>query len=358
MMRLNILAQRLFFAVLLCGICSSAFAQVKIQTVDSESGLPVSYASVFDDATGKVLGITSSDGLLPPAAYSCGKVSVQHLSYEPATFSVSAIADGIVKLAPREAYQVKEISVGKEKHDYARIKFYVRQYSMINGKIASVGESLNYGYYNMKKKKLEKQLTISSRLLRDEAAFDGQKQMVKSLGELSRDLPGANVADVIKDFDKYDDGKKHYSYYKNKKYVTTFVRRDDKTQRMELVKDSMFVDRPFHLWLFGVSISDKYMSSTFSSVYGKPSLSTWLSSVGSLRVTHNKTQTYVDRYVAAYPLGIDYADKADYKAQRKEIEEKRKNGTCEAFVRPECFPPFNKYVAEAMTHMTEEKDSK
>lgn len=96
--------------------------------------------------------------------------------------------------------------------------------------------------------------------------------------------------------------------------------------------------------------------STFSSVYGKPSLSTWQSSVSSLRITHNKTQTYADRYVEMYPLGIDYADKADFKALRDELDEKRKNGTTEAFVRPEGFPPFNKYVTEAMEHMTEVKE--
>ena len=336
---------------LLC--CFGAVAQVKV--VDAESGLPVSYASVYDDATGKMLGITTSEGAVPAKANACATISVQHINYDPATVAVAGIKDNTLRLTPREAYQVKEVPVGKEKHDYARIKFYVRQYSMVNGKIASVGESLNYGYYNMKKKKLEKQLSISSKILRNEEVFKDQKWQIKSVGELANDLPGSDVSDVIKDFDKYDDGKKHYFYYKNQKYKTVFVRHDDKAQRMELVQDSGFVERPFNVWILGVSLSDCYRTSTFSSVYGKPSLSTWQSSVSSLRITHNKTQAYADRYAEMYPIGIDYADKADFKAQRNEIEEKKKNGTQEAFVRPEGFPPFNKYVTEAMEHMTEVK---
>ena len=57
---------------LLC--CFGAVAQVKV--VDAESGLPVSYASVYDDTTGKMLGITTSEGVAPAKANACATISV------------------------------------------------------------------------------------------------------------------------------------------------------------------------------------------------------------------------------------------------------------------------------------------
>ena len=59
----KVLFKSLLVAFFIWGNALLVSAQVKV--VDAESGNPVGYASVFDDATGKVLGITSSEGFLP-----------------------------------------------------------------------------------------------------------------------------------------------------------------------------------------------------------------------------------------------------------------------------------------------------
>ena len=337
-------------------LCSFGVA-AQIRAVDAESGLPVSYASVFDDATGKVIGITSSDGLLPSAAGSCSKISLQHINYEPAAMLVNAIADHTIKLTPREAYSVNEVTVNKDKSDYVRLKWYVRRYTMINGVVSAVGETLYYGYYDEESKKLKKDLQLSQKLLRNESVFEGQKKMVKGLG--SELLPFSNcvkVSSAITNFPKYKIGKRYHHYKGENKLYTSFFRRDDKAQRLECVCDSGYVDKPFNLWIFGLSISDVYRTVSFNSAYGKPGLSTLQNSTCSARLTHNKTKTAIDMYVEAYVLGVDYDTKAGLKALEKQLAAKRKSGTMEPFVRPTGFPPFNKNVAEAMTHMTEVKE--
>ena len=337
-------------------LCSFGVA-AQIRAVDAESGLPVSYASVFDDATGKVVGITSSDGLLPSAAGSCSKISLQHINYEPAAMLVNAIADHTIKLTPREAYSVNEVTVNKDKSDYVRLKWYVRRYTMVNGVVSAVGETLYYGYYDEDSKKLKKHIQLSQKLLRNKSVFEGQKKMVKGLG--GGLLPFSDcvkVSSAIKNFPKYKIGKRYHHYNGKKKLCTSFFRRDNKAQRLEFVCDSGYVDKPLNLWAFGLSVSDRYSTVSFNSVYGKPGLSTLQNATYSIRFTHNKTKTAIDMYVEAYVLGVDYDTKAGLKALEKQLAAKRKSGTKEPFVRPVGFPPFNKYVAEAMTHMTEVKE--
>ncbi len=335
---------------LLCSL--GVAAQVKV--VDTESGLPVSYASVFDDATGKVLGITTSEGLLPSAAGSCSKVSVQHINYEPATVTVNAIADHTIKLTPREAYPVNEVTVNKGKSDYVRLKLYVRHYSMINGVVSAVDEGLYYSYYDEDSKKQKKYLQLSQKQLCNKSVFEGQKKLVQLLAG-NGSFGSVKVASAIKEYPKYKNGKRISEYMGKKKVGTYFFRRDDKAQRLDFVCDSGFVDKPFNLWIFGLSISDIYSTTSFNSAYGKPSLSTFQNSTRSMRITHNKTKAAVDLYVDVYVLGVDYDTKAGFKALEKQLDAKRKSGTMEPFVRPSGIPPFNKYVAEAMTHMTEVK---
>lgn len=337
-------------------LCSfGVAAQVKV--VDAESGLPVSYASVFDDATGKVVGITSSDGLLPSAAGSCGKVSVQHINYEPATMSVSDIADHTIKLTPREAYSVNEITANKDKSDYVRLKWYVRRYTMVNGVVSAVDETIYYGYYDEDSKKLKKHLQLSQKCLCNESVFEGQKKMVRGLGRGV--LPFSEcvkVSSAIKAYPKHKIGKRYQHYSGKRKLFTSLFRRDDKAQRLEFVCDSGFVDKPLNIWILGLSASDRYSTMSFNSAYGKPGLSTLQNATYSIRFTHNKTKTAVDMYVEAYVLGVDYDTKAGFKALEKQLAAKRKSGTVEPFVRPAGLPPFNKYVAEAITHMTKEKE--
>ncbi len=341
--RLSLL--RMLFLAFLLGNSLCAAAQVKV--VDAESGTPVSYASVFDDATGKVLGITTSDGFLPAGATSCPTIAVQHINYAPVTLATSSIQGNTIKLSSREAYQVPEVAVAKAKHDYVRLKFYVREYTIVNGMVAETAESIGYGYFNAKSKKYDKGLCLSMKRMRNDAAFAGQKEFVKVFAECNTPSYGAKIMKQLDFYNKYNDGKKHTKYGKgHKKLATGFVRNDKKAKRINLVVDSAYVEKPYNFWLFGVTISDVYSSSTFNSTYGKPSLSTWLNAFSAHRITHKKSKTSVNTYRESFVLGVDFADKADYKALKQQLKEKRTK-----FVRPQGYPGFNKYVTNAMKHM-------
>ena len=327
---------------------NSLWAAAQVRVVDAGSGTPVSYASVFDDASGKVLGITTSEGFLPAGASSCPVIAVQHINYEPVTVSTGSIQGNTIKLSSREAYQMPEVPVAKAKHDYIRLKFYVRQYTVVNGMVAETSESVGYGYFNAKSKKYDKGLSLSQRRMRNEAAFKGQKQLVQAFAECGNPSYEEKILKKIKFYNKYNDGKRHVEYYEgHKKLATCFVKHDKNAKRIDLVIDSMFVEKPLNLWLFGITVSDVYSSSSFNSAYGKPSLSTWMNTISANRVTHKKSKTSVNTYCESYVLGVDFADKEDYKKLKQQLKEKKNK-----FVRPQGFPGFNKYVTNAMKSMT------
>ncbi len=346
----KVLFKSLLVAFFILGNALLASAQVKV--VDAESGNPVGYASVFDDATGKVLGITSSEGFLPSGAESCKTICVQHINYEPVTMALASVQDNTIKLTARENYQVKEVVIDKAKHDYVRLKVYSRQYTVLNGMIAEVAEGVGYGFFDAESKKYKEGQTLTMRHCRNEDAFKGQKMMMQVFAECNGLSFGGKVMNSINFYDKYNDGKRHTKYdSKGVKRATYFVRKDNDAKRIELCVDSGFVEKPFNFWLLGVSVSNVYTTATFSSAYGKPSLSTWQNVFSTSRYTHNKSKTSVNVYREKYVLEVDFADKADYKALKKEMKEKEKAGTLEKFVRPEGFPPFNKYVTDAMKYM-------
>lgn len=329
-----------------------ASAQVKV--VDAESGNPVSYASVFDDATGKVLGITNAEGQIAFDVSSYKTISLQHMNYSPITVDVKGIGDNTIILEPREAYQVNEVVVGNQKHDYVRLKFYVRQYTVLNGEVAAVDEHLEYAYFNPDSKKLKERLLLPGNCYRNEAAFSGQKMAIQMVASGTFDpFMFLDLAEKpFKHFDKFNDGKRHTEYYhKDKKLYTALIRQDEKAKRTEIVIDSMFVEKPFHFTLFGVSMSDLYSTCGYDASYGKPTLSAWKDVLLTYKFTHNKSKSSVNVCAEMYVLGVDYAEKADYKALKKELQEKAKNGTLEPFVRPEGIPPFNKYVTNAIEKM-------
>ncbi len=342
--------KRVLFVVLLFANCVLGMAQVKV--VDGVSGQAVSYASIFDDATGKVLGITNSEGLLPAAADSCQTISVQHINYDPVTVERSSVTDGVIKLASRKAYEVKEVAVDRDNHDYIRLKMYTRDYTVVNGMVAEVTESVGYGYFDSKSRRHKEDQCLMMRHLRNEDAFNGQKIIVQAFAECDKPSYDGRIARSVAFFDKYNDGKKHREYDKNGvKTVTYFVRNNEAEKRIELVSDSALVDKPINFWLFGVSLSDGYGLATFNSAYGKPSLSTMQNHFMVYRMTHNKSQVSVTIFRERYVLGVDFANKEDFKAIKKELKEKEKAGTAEKFVRPAGLPPFSKYVDEAMKSM-------
>lgn len=330
----NVLFKSLLLVFFVLGNGLLASAQVRV--VDAESGNPVGYASIFDDATGKVLGITSSDGFLPSGAEACKTISVQHINYEPVTMALASVQDNTIKLAIREAYQVKEVAIDKAKHDYVRLKIYSRQYTVVDGMVGETSESVGYGYFDAKSKKYKEGQVLTLRHLRNEDAFKNQKMIVQVFAECDKPSYGKKIMNSINFYSKYNDGKRHVRYdKKGVKRGTCFVRQDDDAKRIELCIDSMFVEKPFNFWLFGISASDVYSTSTFSSAYGKPSLSTWQNAFSTYRFTHNKSKKSVNIYREMYVLGVDFADKADYKALKKEMQEKAKAGKLEKFVRPE-----------------------
>lgn len=335
-------------------VASHANAQIKV--VDQDDNMAVSYASIFDDATGKVLGLTSSTGEIPMKLSAETTISIQHINYQPLTIKVGDIKGDTIRLASRD-YQVGEVAVSKEKHDYLRIKFYVRQYSLINGQVAAVDQTICYGYYpyDDHSKRPTCQI-LSQKKLRNEAALAGQKFALTAFATMSDPLLFAHF-DVEPFYETLKDGKRYQQMKDGIKRRTIFVREDKATQHCQLVIDSALVEKPFNVPLFGVSLSHGYGSANFSTHGKTPTLAGLENAIYSMRLTHNKTQSYVNLYCELYVLGVDYADKKDFAELKKQLKEQKKSGTQPSFQCPSAeIPPFNKYVQTAMKGMTEPKD--
>ena len=83
---------------------------------------------------------------------------------------------------------------------------------------------------------------------------------------------------------------------------------------------------------------------THNTESGKPELANIVNKVTMFRIVHNKSKGYTDMVTEYYPQEVDYATKAEYKAERKE--------KLKAFTVPEGVPPFNANIERAMKVMT------
>lgn len=134
---------RIFTLAVLAAVAVAASAQTKV--VDADSDEPVAFASVFNDETQTRVGLTDTDGKLPEAAAGCKKISIQHINYGSKSFDMDSTDNAVIRMKS-VTYQAFEVTVNKEKGDYLRIKTFVKQYTLLNGKPANVCQ-YNCGLY-------------------------------------------------------------------------------------------------------------------------------------------------------------------------------------------------------------------
>lgn len=335
---------RIFTVALLAAVAMAASAQTKV--VDADSNEPVAFASVFNDETQTRIGLTGADGTLPEAAAACKRISVQHINYGNGTFDMDGNGNAVLKMKP-VTYKVPEVVVNKDKADYLRIKTFVKQYTLLNGKPANVCQyNCNLYFTKDNPEKMPKCNIISQRLLEDKSAFEGQKLMLQAFAEYN-DPVYLTTWTLSKLYDKIKEAGRYYPKYDGKTLGVLYLRDNPGQKRCDIVLDSCFTEKPFSVPLLGLSITDLYEANTYNTQSGKPSLANIVSKVTMFRVVHNKSKGYTDMVTEYYPQEVDYATKAEYKAEKKE--------KLKEFTVPEGVPPFNANIERAMKVMTVKK---
>ena len=332
---------RIFTLAVLAAVAVAASAQTKV--VDADSNEPVAFASVFNDETQTRVGLTDTDGKLPEAAAGCKKISIQHINYGSKSFDMDSTDNAVIRMKS-VTYQVPEVTVNKEKGDYLRIKTFVKQYTLLNGKPANVCQyNCNLYFSKDDPEKMPKCNIISQRLLEDKSAFEGQKMMLKAFAE-NNDPVYLSTWTLSKLYDKIKEAGRYYVDDDGKMLAVLYLRENPQQKKCEIVLDSCFNEKPFSVPLFGISINNLYDANTHNTESGKPELANIVNKVTMFRIVHNKSKGYTDMVTEYYPQEVDYATKAEYKAERKE--------KLKAFTVPEGVPPFNANIERAMKTMT------
>ncbi len=339
-------SRRQFVRLLLVGlafVCLSAKAQTT--TVDSETGAPVTYASVYDKATGKYLGYTDGSGNLPEKAQSATTVNIQHINYNAASVDISTVTDGKIKLTPL-VRSIKEVTVDKGKHDYVRLKVYVRQLTWLTDTLAKATKAICHFYLKASKASGKPKITIlSGKSLYNKDILEGKyKKMVRGVMRINpevmlsilgprrlKKLPADTVTWMNLNSIGGNWGREYAQF-------------DWKNMRCSVVEDSVWTKKPFTIPLTSIAVSNCFVSETYDIHHGAPKIANLTDMLFGMRITHKKTSTSIDIYNEAFVLDVDYASKEDL--------EREKNATSYGeFVEPEGFAPFNESVLKMMENM-------
>ena len=327
-----------FFLLLL-----SLAINAQLRVVDADSMEPIDFASVFDNESGKLLGLTDTDGKLPAATFTCKTISIQHINYGNAKFNIKGTGDNTLKMKS-VVYKVPEVMVDNSNASKIRIKTYVRQYTILNCLPANVSE-YNCNLYFDKKKPNSYPVCriVSAKLLENKKTIEGQPFVLKTFAE--NNLPTYLTHwDTYKMYDRLKDGKREVAMFKDKKINVFYIKNDKQNKHCQVIADSGFVEKHLNIALFGISVANMYEADTYTTVYGKPSLTGIINKTAMFRIIHNKSKGFVDVVTEFYIQGTDYLTKEEYK------EDKKKGYI--PFVRPEGIPSFNPNIEKAMQTMT------
>lgn len=323
--------------------CLTASAQTTV--VDADTDEPVLYASVFDKATGEFVGNTDGSGLLPAKAAELKTITLQHLNYKPTDIELSSVTDGKIRLTP-QIHSVKEVAVDKGKHDYIRLKAYVRQLAWMTDTLAKVSRSICHLYFKASKGHGSPKITVlSGESLYNKDVLSGKNaKMVR--GVLNFDPSFAVDVTGPKDLKKLPEEKVKRLNISNygKNWGILYARFDWKNNRCSVVLDSMRFLKPFTIPFFGFSMGNIFSTETYDIQYGAPKLSNLTSMLFGMRITHKKSHTSVDLYNEVYVLDVDYASKEDLELEKSGLMQ-------EDFEEPSGFMPLNEGVRQAMLNM-------
>lgn len=272
-------------------------------------------------------------------------ITLQHLNYKPIEVEMSSVTDGKIRLTP-QIHNVKEVAVDKGKHDYIRLKVYVRQLAWMTDTLAKVTRSICHLYFKASKGCGNPKITVlSGEALYNKDVLSGKNaKMVR--GVLNFDPSFAVDVSGPKDLKKLPEEKVKRLNISNfgKNWGKLYARFDWKNNRCSIVLDSMRFLKPFTIPFFGISMGNIFNTETYDIRYGAPKLSNLTSMLFGMRITHKKSHTSVDLYNEVFVLDVDYASKEDL-----ELE---KNGQMrEDFEEPAGFMPLNEGVRQAMLNM-------
>lgn len=156
---------------------------------------------------------------------------------------------------------------------------------------------------------------LSEDKYKDEKSFEGESKMLKSIANFSDPTSFASF-----------NGYKYYNPLKGSRRLRSswkrtggiyYMNEDSINKRCEIVRDSMFSDKPFKIPLFGFSFANMYNSETYSTEYGAPKLYNLINMTDRYRIYQTKTMGYVDTVTEMYVLGIDLVSKEERKADKK-----------------------------------------
>lgn len=295
-------------------ICQCAYSQITV--VDANDKLPVISASIYNGNGTDVIGITDYDGKLPKTAEQLQSIHIQHINYMPANINLQSLKDSTILLTPR-THKLPEVKITKQKDAMLRVKVYVRQMTILNKKPATVSESMVYLYFkeNDYYGTPHSYKILSEDKYKDEKSFEGESKMLKSIANFSDPTSFASF-----------NGYKYYNALKGSRRIRSswkrtggiyYMNEDSINKRCEIVRDSMFSDKPFKIPLLGFSFANMYNSETYSTVYGAPKLYNLINMTDRYRIYQTKTMGYVDTVTEMYVLGIDLVSKEERKADKK-----------------------------------------
>ncbi len=313
MKKLNIFIKALL-SVIVAMACQCAYSQITV--VDANDKLPVISASVFNGEGTDVIGITDYDGKLPKAAELLKSIHIQHINYMPVNVDLQSLKDSLIYLKP-STRKLPEVKITKQKDAMLRMKVYVRQMSVLKNKPATVSESIVYMYFkeNTDKDKPDSYKILSEARYKDEKAFEGETKMLSSMANFGNPTTFARF-----------NGYKHYNTLKGSRRIKSgwkrlgmvcYMNEDPINKRCEIVRDSMFSDKPFRIPLLGCSFGNMYKSETYSTEYGAPKMYNLINMTDRYRIYQTKTMGDVDTVTEMYVLGIDLVSKEERKADKK-----------------------------------------
>lgn len=332
------------FAFLFILLATAIVAQAQIKAIDSESGEPVDFASVFDNASGKVLGLTNVDGILPAGAEKCKSISIQHINYKTCDVVIAQVTDNQIKMTPCSR-EIKDVKVSKDPKAKIRMKVVVRTYAFTNGQVSLVTEELcNFYFKNSTTTTEPRFVTMARTSYGDANLLKSQSRFMRILSQLGGPT-GLCDYNLCQKYDKLKNGVRLPTDWKREGGVT-YMNEDSVNKRCEIVVDSVFANKPFKFWIFPISFSNIYTSETYSLENGTPRLYDMQNKVNMYRIIRNKTKEFVDFGVEIYVYGIDYASKEDIKSDKQTL--------LEEFKMPEGLeiPDMNPNIKKAMEHMT------
>lgn len=234
----------------------------------------------------------------------------------PVNVDLQSLKDSLIYLKP-STRKLPEVKITKQKDAMLRMKVYVRQMSVLKNKPATVSESIVYMYFkeNTDKDKPDSYKILSEARYKDEKAFEGETKMLSSMANFGNPTTFARF-----------NGYKHYNTLKGSRRIKSgwkrlgmvcYMNEDPINKRCEIVRDSMFSDKPFRIPLLGCSFGNMYKSETYSTEYGAPKMYNLINMTDRYRIYQTKTMGDVDTVTEMYVLGIDLVSKEERKADKK-----------------------------------------